>query len=134
MINLAIEKIKTEMAANANNSYIQAVGTMLLDYNTEVTHEAAERILTEGKTISGSLAEMRKIAETKKVGNCAVLTDQEGFAIVLKYFGIELVAGVPPIPASRAVSRTVAVPVAVNAKEDKPSKFDVNLDDLLSGL
>ena len=122
----AIEKIKAEMEQNRNNAYVQAVGGMLLQY-MDSDPASAERILTEGKTISGSLAEMQKEARKKQVGNCAVLTDQEGFEIILKYFGIEVVAVVPPIP----VSRTVAVPAAATVKEDKPSKFDVSLDDLL---
>ena len=126
MIDQAIEKIKAEMAANGNNSYIQAVGSMLMQHLTD-SPVSAERILTEGKTVTGSLVEMQKEARKKQVGNCAVLTDQEGFEIVLQYFGIELVAGVPPIP----VSRTVAVTV----KENKlNTSFDVSLDDLLSEL
>jgi len=124
VVDKAIEKIKTEMTANANNSYVQAVGSMLLQY-LEDSPVSAEQVMTEGKTISGSLTEMRKEAEKKKVGNCAVLTDQEGFAIVLQYFGIEAVADHQPVPAQ-------AVASVVKAKSS--TTFDVNLDDLLSGL
>lgn len=122
----AIEKIKAEMEQHRNNAYVQAVGGMLLQH-IDVSPASAEQILTEGKTISGSLAEMQKEARKKQVGNCAVLTDQEGFAIVLNYFSIELVTGVQP--------STVTSTVSVAVKEDKPNtSFDVSLDDLLAGL
>jgi len=124
MIEQSMLKIKTEMEQNSNNSYIQAVGGMLLQHLTD-SPASAERILAEGKTISGSLNEMRKEAEKKKVGNCAVLTDQEGFAIVLRYFEIEAVAEVKtqpiPVPTQTVVSKT-------------STDFDVSLDDLLSEL
>ncbi len=88
MLNEAISKLRSEMDQNNNNPYIQVIGQFLLQFVNEHP-DSAEKILTEGKTIGNSLSEMRKAAEKKKVGNCAVLTDQEGFEIVLKYFGIE---------------------------------------------
>jgi hypothetical protein len=88
MLNKAIEKIKSEIDVNKNNPYIQAVGELLLQH-LQVNPSNAEKIVQEGKNIGQSLAEMRKAAEKKKVGSFAVLTDQEGFGIVLKYFGIE---------------------------------------------
>ena len=129
MIDEAIEKIKAEMAANANNSYIQAVGSMLLQYMQYMPTrvQTAEQILAEGKTISGSLAEMQKEARKKQVGNCAVLTDQEGFEIVLRYFEIEAVTEVQ----SQSVS---AHAVATVKREKTSTNFDVSLDDLLSDL
>ena len=123
----AIEKIKAEMEQNRNNAYVQAVGGMLLQY-MDSDPASAERILTEGKTISGSLAEMQKEARKKQVGNCAVLTDQEGFEIVLRYYGIEAVPEIQPKP----VPKTKAVPVTVIAKPS--TDFSVSLDDLLSEL
>lgn len=83
----AIKKLKEEIQKNSNNSYIQVVGNFLIGY-LEQNPESAKSVLAEDKTIAKSLDEMRKEAEKKKVGNCAVLTDQEGFDVVLKYFGI----------------------------------------------
>lgn len=106
----AVNKIRSEMNANPNNPYIQVVGQFLLDYIR--THpEDAEKILNTEKTIAKSLDEMKKAAEKKRVGNCAVLTDQEGFEIVLKYYGIDSEASTVP------------------AKSD--DTFDVKLEDLL---
>jgi hypothetical protein len=115
MLNEAISKIKAEMAQKNDDSYVQVVGEFLLGYLKD--HPGtAERFLDPDKSIEKSLDEMRKAAEKKKKGNCAVLPDAEGFAIVLNYFGIELAQGGP-------------VEVAAKPKVD----FDVNLDDLLKG-
>lgn len=116
----AIAKIQTEMNQNANNHYIQAVGGHLLQH-LEANPESAEKILVQDKTIGKSLDAMRKAAEAKKVGNCAVLTDQEGFAVVLKYFGIET--------DGKTVSSTLPPPAPPVAKDSVD--FNVSLDDLL---
>lgn len=119
MLNKAIEKLKAEMKQNGNNSYIQVVGEFLLQH-LEVNPEAAENILQSEKTIGKSLNEMRKVAETKKVENCAVLTDDEGFAIVLKYFDIK---GTTLI-ISKSGIKTAEV-------KSKNVDFNISLEDLL---
>jgi hypothetical protein len=119
MLDKAIEKIRDEMVSKTNDTYIQVVGDMLL-HHLAVNPTAADKIMANGKTIAGSLSAMRSAAEKKKSGNCAVLTDAEGLAVVLKYFGIEGNASTPsPVP---AVS-TSPKPPAID--------FDVKLDDLL---
>ncbi len=114
MLDKAISKIKAEMEQNAKSTYINVVGQFLLQY-LEAHPGAAEKILVEGKTIKDSLAEMRKVAEKQKDGNVAVLTDQEGFEVVLKYFEID------------GTTNTAAPPAAVKSNVD----FDVRLEDLL---
>ncbi|OIJ17082.1 hypothetical protein BKP37_00645 [Anaerobacillus alkalilacustris] len=83
----ATEKIREEMKKNASNSYIQVVGNFLLQH-LEEDPDSSEKVLAKDKSIAKSLEVMRAEASKKKVGNVAVLTDQEGFDIVLKYFGI----------------------------------------------
>jgi hypothetical protein len=83
----AIEKLIDEIQKN-NNPYVQVIGRFLIDH-VNANSSSAEKILANDKTIIGSLDEMRKEAEKVKVNNCAVLTDQQGFAIVLEYFGID---------------------------------------------
>jgi len=121
----AIEKLQSEMTQNKANSYIQVVGCFLLQH-LESNPQDAERILIEDKSIGKSLEEMRKEASKKKTGSCAVLTDQEGFAVVLKYFGI--VSGPVIIIPSEFRPPTPPAPV-----EPKPTTndFDINLDDFL---
>jgi hypothetical protein len=121
MPSKAIEKIQSEMTKNNTNSYIQVVGGFLLQHLSENPQDA-EKINAADKTIGKSLNEMEKAARKKKVGNYAVLTDQEGFEVVLKYFGIE---GQPaPMP-----SATV-MPPAAHSPAPSPS-FNVSLEDLL---
>lgn len=121
MIDKAVEKIRDEMVAKTKDTYIQVVGDMLLHQLT-VNPAAADKIMAKDKTIAGSLDAMRKVAEGKKSGSCAVLTDAEGFAVVLEYFGINGAAStLSPVPA--------ASPVPKPASTD----FDIRLDDLLRG-
>jgi hypothetical protein len=112
----AIAKVKAEMEKE-NNPYVKVVGQFLLQHLDKNPSDAEKIIITE-KTILKSLDEMRKAAEKKKVGNCAVLTDEEGFTIVLKYYGID---GKPV-----AFESPVVAPVPVTS-----TKFDVKLDDFL---
>ena len=86
MLEKANEKLTNEMTSNPNHPYVQAVGQYLLNH-LEAQPEHAENILAEDRTILKSLDVMRRFAERKKVGNVAVLTDDEGFAVVLQYFG-----------------------------------------------
>lgn len=82
----AIGKLKSEMEKE-KSSYVQIVGQFLL-HQVENNLDAAEKILSKDKSIMKSLDAMRKAAEKQKVGNVAVLSDEEGFAVVLEYFGI----------------------------------------------
>ena len=86
MIDRARQKLATEMEAD-KNPYIHVVGHFLMTHLAKNPGDA-DKIRTKGKTIKGSLRHMESEACKKKVGNCAVLTDEEGFAIVLDYFGI----------------------------------------------
>jgi hypothetical protein len=113
-------KLKAEIEASKSNPYVQVVGQFLLQH-LDANPEAAEKVLAADKTIAKSLDEMKKAAEKKKVGNCAVLTDQEGFVVVLKYFGID---GAPT-----EVTTNIPQPVV---PESKPNDgFDIKLEDLL---
>lgn len=104
MVQAAIMKIRDEMAENTANASIQRIGDYLLQ-QLQSSPDAAQQILAEGKTLRGSLAAMAKEAQKQKVGNCAVLTDEEGFALVRQYFGMT----------------------------DKRTGFSLSLDDLLRG-
>lgn len=87
MIKKANSKIGSEMLGKKDNPYIQVVGGFLLKH-LENSPSDAEKILNKDKDIAKSLDVMKKAAEKKKVGNVAVLTDEEGFKVVLEYFGI----------------------------------------------
>ena len=87
----AMERIRDEMAKNSQR-YVQVVGEYLTEY-LQKHPEAAKKLASGKKSISGSLAAMRKEAEKQKEGNVAVLDDAEAFGIVLRYYEAE------PLPA-----------------------------------
>lgn len=84
----AVKKLRDEMAANEKQPYIQVIGNFLIQH-LEAHPETAEGILANGKTIKGSTDAMKAEAKKKQVGGVGVLTDAEGFEIVLKYFGVK---------------------------------------------
>jgi len=122
-VEQAILKVSTEMTSNKDNPMFQIVGEFLLQHLDENPQDA-ERLLSADKTIGKSLTEMRKAAEKNKVGNCAVLTDQEGFAVVLKHFEIDTK---PSTSVIKPVENVTENPKSVT----NSASFDINLDDLL---
>lgn len=83
----AMDKLRDEMA-KSQGKYVQVVGEYMTAYLLQHP-EAEAAILTEGKTIAGSLKVMEDEARKVKQGNVAVLDDQTAFGIVLQYYGIE---------------------------------------------
>lgn len=84
----AIVKLRTEMNGAADNVYVQVIGDFLLGH-VKRNPQDAEKMLAADKTIIKSLDEMRKEAKKKESGGVAMLKDDEAYAIVLKYFGVE---------------------------------------------
>lgn len=123
MLQKAIEKLRSEMDRNKNNSYIQVVGQYLIK-RVESNPSSAEKILASDKSIEKSLDAIRKVAEKRKVGNCAVIAPDEGFAIIMDYFGISG-ASTAQLPSA---GNTVPVepPQSTSGEE-----FDLRLEDLL---
>lgn len=110
----AVSKIEEEMKINKNNGYVQVVGTYLL-ICLRKHPEDAEKILANDKTILKSLDAMRREAEKSKMNNCAVLTNEAGFAVVSQYYNL-----------SGGISKLEPAP-----KATEPAGFAINLDDLL---
>ncbi|MEC0370863.1 Cas9 inhibitor AcrIIA9 family protein [Paenibacillus chibensis] len=114
----AINKLQSEMDGKESNDYIKLIGNFLIQH-IQANPAAAEKVLAADKTIAKSLAEMAQEARKKvSVGGMTMLTDQEGYSVVLKYFGIE-----------DALIMIQTNPTAPN--ENSENKFDVSLDDLL---
>ena len=82
----AMDKLRDEMA-KSQGKYVQVVGEYMTDYLRQHP-EAEAAILTEGKTIAGSLKAMEAEARKVKQGNVAVLDDRTAFGIVLQYYGL----------------------------------------------
>jgi hypothetical protein len=89
MFEKAKEKLKAEMESKKNNGYVQCIGQFLLEY-LDSSRGSAEAILTEGKTIEGSYKAMEVEARNKpRAGNMVMITPDEGYEIIIKYFGID---------------------------------------------
>ena len=106
MLSEAISKLRNEMESNEADGYIQYIGKYMIDHlNKQPNH--AENILAEGKTITGSLKHMERVAKAKKSSGVVVLTPEEGFKAVMEYYGINEEVSVvkpEPVPKKRKVS------------------------------
>jgi len=130
MVTDAISKLKTEIT-ESKNPYVQLVGQFLLQHLEQNPDDAA-CILKTDKSITKSLDAMRKVAEKKRVGNMAVLSDDEGFAIVLNYFKAEEQA--PADKKAEPGAKKQAEPekpVKPEQEASEDSEEDFDFDDLL---
>lgn len=111
MYEQAVEKVMSEMTSNEKHPYVQAIGNYLVKHLGDKP-EHAEEILVEGKTVLKSLDAMRRVAQKQAYQGMAMLSDEEGFAVVLAYFGcwdgepIEI----PAEPEPRAVATPRPIP------------------------
>lgn len=106
MLQQALQRLTQEIGADPKNKVVQSIGGFLSNYVRSHPEHAA-LIAAEGKTIKGSYKAMEDEARRQKVN---VMTDEEGFAIILKYYGVD-------------VPKPEPEPVAVG--------FSVSVDDLL---
>lgn len=95
----AIEKLKAEIS-QSEEKYVELVGNYLISYIEKRKDISVEGVLEASKSIVGSIEEMAKVAfentvmkDSQKDGmDCTqgvgMLSDQEGYEIVLKYFGL----------------------------------------------
>ncbi|MEC0092860.1 hypothetical protein [Paenibacillus macquariensis] len=117
----AIIKMNAEIDSS-NNPYVKVIGEFLKAH-VEANPQDAEKILVDDKTILHSLESMKAEAKEKQQDGMAILTDAEGFAVVLKYFDIEGQAIIP--------TATVAPLPSTNNTQKSSSRFDISLDELL---
>lgn len=128
MLEKAIKKLESEIKQNNSDPYIKVIGDFLIQHVNNNPLDS-EKILFEEKTISKSLDEMTSVAKKKAVKGRAMLMDQEGFAIVLKYYGIDGVvkAVAPPI----AVESTPPIVQPKELEKKTSIGFDVKLEDFM---
>jgi hypothetical protein len=113
MLQQALQKLQTEIGSvDKKNKYVPVVGGFLINH-VRNNPEHASLILVDGKTVSGSLEAMKAEAKKQASDGVGVLTDEEGFNVVLKYFGVDVPDPVAPEP------------------EPTARNFNVSLDDLL---
>lgn len=86
-ITKAIQKINEEIQKNPTDRYAALIGEHIIDCIT--TTEAAEKILTEKKTLKGALEEIKGKARKSALGGVAVIEDSEVYGWAREYFGIK---------------------------------------------
>jgi hypothetical protein len=122
MLAKAIEKLKAEIEKEKNDINIKYVGEFLIEkLNTDPV--AVEKILVADKTIKGSIAEMRKIAQKRQIDRCGMVNPEEGFGIVLKYFGID-----SSITNKVSKVQEPIVEIPIIKKEKSNIEFKIELD------
>ena len=138
MLGQAISKIQNEMDKNKGDQYIQVIGNMLLK-QLEINPKIADKIIAGEKTIAKSIDAMAQEAKKKQRNGRAMLTDAEGFAIVLKYYGIDVCMGVDlGTGPDYSVTNGQVIPnqnfsrQAPKLDTSKPAAFKLDLDDLLA--
>lgn len=142
MLEKAIEKIKSEMEKAKDDLYISVIGEFLLQYINS-NPEASDKILAKDKSIEKSLDEMKNIAKKKVSKGVAMLTDQEGFTIVLQYFGIidkpksskggdvkDWIKCIKQLMGMEPVLVIDETPVIADAKKAVDIDFDLDIEDL----
>lgn len=83
----AIGKINQEMLKNPEDLYTEILGHYVIDRCMDPSCE--QLVAAEDKNLEGAMKAVRDAAEKKKHGSVAVLTPQEVFSEVDKYFGFE---------------------------------------------
>lgn len=121
MYHHALDKVRDEMAAKANNPGVQTMGEGLTEM-LQQRPEIAAQILTKDKTVEGAFDEVRKYAQSHKTGNFAFVPPQKAMEIVAGYFGFDAEKAEPQAPAEK--------PAPVKRAEPD----DLDLDALLGGL
>jgi hypothetical protein len=82
VIGAAIGKL--QMEKTKANAYESIIADYLMANSGEET--LARAIRKKGKSVKKALAAMTEEAKKMKIGNMAVLTDKQGYAIVRKYY------------------------------------------------
>lgn len=101
MLQQALQKLQTEVAAKPKEVYIAAVGAYLIQY-IRSNPDHSRLIMTNGKTIAGSLNACKAEAKKSQSNGVGMLTDDQTFKIVRKYFGIPVTEEAPPPPQAPA--------------------------------
>jgi hypothetical protein len=88
MLQQAMKKLRDEISSSEKkHKFVPVIGGFLMQHLKDHP-EHAELIVKDDKTVAGSLQAMQSAARKVAAGGVSMLTNEEGFAIVLQYFGI----------------------------------------------
>lgn len=91
MLQKVINALEGECKKHGNDIVYETISNHIIkkcEANSQ-TLEKINKAIENKKNITGAIGEMRKEAKKRAVGNCGILTDEEGFKIVDSYFGIK---------------------------------------------
>lgn len=83
-----IDVFEKECEENPDNMTLRMICNHVVEKLQHASEDVLKNILNKKLTLNGAIGEMRKVAEKRKSGSCAVLSDEEGFKIIDEYFGI----------------------------------------------
>jgi len=112
----AIEKINDELKSNIG-PVVNRIGVFLKNHVERYPDDAA-KVLAVDKTLKGAFGAMKDEAKKSQVGGCGVMTDEEGYALVLRYFEIDTLSA-PDVPKQTEV------------QAPRAGALNISLDDLL---
>ena len=117
----AMDKLRDEMARHHEHGALCMIGEHLTELLQREPSRAG-KILQDGKTLMGAYKELESYARQQAKGKngCVVLSDQQGFGIAEKYFGLEneapeekaeaIAPPAPAVPAAPLAAAPFALP------------------------
>ncbi len=84
-----IDAFEKECEKNVNDMTARTICDYIVERLDGQSEKVLKKIVEDKLTIKGAIGKMKEAAKKVAVGNCGVLTDEEGFEIVSKYFGLK---------------------------------------------
>lgn len=82
-----ISRFEAECDKKPNSTVLRVLCEHMADYLH--THPGAAELIKDDKTLDGAIDKMKAAAKKSAANGVGVLSDEEGFAIVHSYFGID---------------------------------------------
>lgn len=90
MLQKITDRLEKECEENINDRMKRVICNHVLEKLSDVPEDVLEKIAENDKlTLAGAIEKMRNAAQKNSVKGCSVLSDEEGYAIVDGYFGID---------------------------------------------
>ena len=89
MLQKITDRLEKECEENINDRMKRVICNHVLEKLSDVPEDVLKEIADNDEmTLEGAIDRMRNAAQKKSTGNYGVLSDEEGYAIVDAYFGI----------------------------------------------
>ena len=88
MLQEIIDKFEKECEKNPDDMMKRVICNHVVEKLQEAPEKHLKNIIDSKLSISGAIGRMRDEARKQETGGYAVLSDEQGFAIIDKYFGL----------------------------------------------